>query len=202
VKLLRVLQEGEYEPVGGRTQRASFRLIAATNRDLRAAIEAGEFREDLYYRLNVIAVTSPPLRQRRDDVPLLVDHFLDVYAKKNGRPPITVERAALDRLTAYEWPGNVRELENVIERAVVLGRGQVLGVADLPDAVAQAEPKQDVLSFPVGTPLGEIEQQVIDATLRRTNGDKQLAAQLLGISARTIYRKVAEGRGEEDSGEP
>jgi two-component system response regulator HydG len=202
VKLLRVLQEGEYEPVGGKTQRASFRLIAATNRDLRAAIDAGEFREDLYYRLNVIAVTSPPLRQRRDDIPLLVEHFLDVYAKKNERTPLVVDRAALERLMAYDWPGNVRELENVIERAVVLGRGTMLVTEDLPDAVAQAEPKHDLLTFPVGTPLAEIEQRAIDATLHHTDGDKQLAAQLLGISARTIYRKVATDRDDEASREP
>src|SRR5689334_13891510 len=111
VKLLRVLQEGEYEPLAGQTQRASFRLIAATNRDLKAEVEAGRFREDLFYRLNVIAITCPTLAQRRDDIPLLVDHFLQVYCRKNNKPLLQVTREAMDRLTAYDWPGNVRELE-------------------------------------------------------------------------------------------
>ncbi|MEO0322984.1 MAG: sigma-54 dependent transcriptional regulator, partial [Myxococcota bacterium] len=190
VKLLRLLQQGEFEPLGGSTRRASFRLIAATNRDLRAAIEQGEFREDLYYRLNVIAVTAPPLRDRQGDVPLLVDHFLQLYCEKNGRAPMQVDREALDRLAAYDWPGNVRELENVVERAVVLAKGEVLSSADLPAAVAKAERTSEQLSFGMGTPLHEIERRVIHQTLAHTRGDKQLAAQLLGISARTIYRKV------------
>ncbi len=190
VKLLRVLQEGEYEPLGGNTRRADFRLVAATNRDLRAAVDAGEFREDLYYRLNVIAITSPPLRDRRDDIPLLVDHFLDVYCRKNGRPRLGITAAALDKLIAYDWPGNVRELENVVERAVVLAKNSVLGEEDLPTTVTAAEGRGDLMSFPVGTPLSEIERRVIQRTLAHTGGDKQLAAQLLGISARTIYRKV------------
>ena len=146
VKLLRVLQEGEYEPLGGRTEQAEFRLIAATNRDLRAAVDAGEFREDLYYRLNVIAVTSPPLRDRRDDIPLLVDHFLDVYGRKNGKAGLSFDRHALEQMTAYDWGGNVRELENVVERAVVLGKGAVIGVDDLPEHVAKAEPSGDTLA--------------------------------------------------------
>jgi DNA-binding NtrC family response regulator len=191
VKLLRVLQEGEYEPVGGKTQRADFRLIAATNRDLHAAVAQGDFREDLFYRLNVIAVTCPRLADRRDDVPLLVDHFLEAYCKKNGKARMTLHRDALDRLMAYDWPGNVRELENVIERAVVLSKGPIIHVDDLPDPVAQAERSSgEPLSFSLGTPLSEIERRTIHATLEHTGGDKQLAAQLLGISARTIYRKL------------
>jgi two-component system response regulator HydG len=197
VKLLRVLQEGEYEPLGGKTQRADFRLIAATNLDLSAAVERGEFREDLYYRLHVIAVTCPRLADRRDDIPLLVDHFLDAYCQKNGKPRMTVTREALDRLVAYHWPGNVRELENVIERAVVLSKGPTLGVEDLPESIARAERRGENLVFSIGTPLDEIERSAIQATLEHTRGDKQLAAQLLGISARTIYRKVGSGR--EDS---
>jgi two-component system response regulator HydG len=200
VKLLRVLQEGEYEPLGGRTQRADFRLLAATNRDLDAAVERGEFREDLYYRLNVIAVTCPRLAHRRDDIPLLVDHFLDAYCQKNGKARMSVSREALERLVAYEWPGNVRELENVMERAVVLGRGPQVTVDDLPAKVAQAEQRGDSLTFPVGTPLDEMERRVIQATLDHTRGDKQVAAQLLGISARTIYRRMGNQRDEEAEG--
>src|SRR5258706_8394051 len=114
VKILRVLQEGEYEPVGGHTVKADARIVAATNRDLGSEVEAGRLREDLYYRLNVIAVTAPPLRARREDVPLLVDHFLGLYAAKNGRARLVVSRGALDKMLDYPWPGNVRELENVV----------------------------------------------------------------------------------------
>ena len=194
VKLLRVLQEGEYEPLGGHTEKASFRLIAATNRDLRAAVDVGDFREDLYYRLDVIAVTSPPLRDRRDDIPLLVDHFLARYCEKNGKPTMKVTRSALDQLMAYDWPGNVRELENVIERAVVLSKTDTLTKEDLPTAISSAERRDEQMTFPLGTPLHEIERRVIHRTLTHTAGDKQLAAQLLGISARTIYRKLGAER--------
>jgi DNA-binding NtrC family response regulator len=196
VKILRVLQEGEYEPIGGNTVQSDARIIAATNRDLAAEVEAGRFREDLFYRLNVIALTAPPLRSRREDVPLLVDHFLGVYCKKNGRPRLTVPREVLGRLMDYAWPGNVRELENVIERAAVLCRGDVLKLEDLPDSVAQATaPAPDALSFPIGTPLDEVEMRMIRETLKHTQGDKPLAAQLLRISARTIYRKLGEAEG-------
>ena len=196
VKLLRVLQGGDYEPVGGTTKIANFRLIAATNRDLRAAVESGEFREDLYYRLNVIAVTSPPLRDRREDVPLLCDHFLAVYCEKNKKPPMSLEPQALEQLMAYDWPGNVRELENVMERAVVLGKSTTIALAALPEQIAEAEPVTDELRFPLGTPLATMERTAIRRTLEHTRGDKQLAAQLLGISTRTIYRKV--GRDEDE----
>jgi DNA-binding NtrC family response regulator len=193
VKLLRVLQEGEYEPLGGNTVKADVRIVAATNRDLLAEVQAGRFREDLYYRLNVIAVTAPPLRERREDIPLLVDHFVGLYAKKNGKVRLGVARAALDRLTDYGWPGNVRELENVIERAVVLSRADTLTEQDLPEAIAKAASVAPrALDFPVGTPLAEIELRVIRETLKHTKGDKSLAAQLLGISTRTIYRKLDE----------
>ncbi len=193
VKLLRLLQEGEYEPLGGRTRRADFRLICATNKDLRQLIAEHRFREDLYYRLHVIAITSPPLRDRQGDLPLLVDHFLEVYCRKNGKPRMDLSRDALEKLQDYTWPGNVRELENVIERAVVLSRGPTLTLADLPQQITEAEHRGADLSFSIGTPLEEIEMRVIRSTLEHTRGDKQLAAQLLGISARTIYRKLAEG---------
>jgi DNA-binding NtrC family response regulator len=192
VKLLRVLQEGEYEPLGGNTVRADVRIVAATNRDLLAEVGAGRFREDLYYRLNVIAVTAPPLRARREDVPLLVDHFLGLYCAKNARARLNPSRGALERMIDYPWPGNVRELENVIERAVVLSRsGDALTEQDLPDAIAHAAPAAPTaLAFEIGTTLDEIELRVIKETLRHTKGDKSVAAQLLGISTRTIYRKL------------
>jgi two-component system response regulator HydG len=196
VKLVRVLQEGEYEPLGGTTQRADFRLVAATNRDLKADVEAGHFREDLYYRLNVIAVTCPTLVQRREDIPLLCDHFLELYCGKNNKPLMSISRDALDKLMKYGWPGNVRELENAIERAVVLSKGDAIGVEDLPTAIDAAEHQSRDLIFPVGTPLEEIERRVIHATLEHTRGDKRLAAQFLGIATRTIYRKLEAERTE------
>jgi DNA-binding NtrC family response regulator len=198
VKLLRVLQEGEYEPVGGDTQRADVRIVAATNRDLRREVAEGRFREDLYYRLNVIAVTAPPLRARREDVPLLVDHFLGVYSQKNGKPRLIASKAALQHLVDHSWPGNVRELENVIERAVVLCRGEQLGLEDLPEHIARGEgtPIVGQITFSVGTTIEQMELVAIKETLRQVRGDKALAAQLLGISIRTIYRKLGESEGE------
>lgn len=191
VKLLRVLQEGEYEPLGGKTTQADVRIVAATNRDLLTEVTAGRFREDLYYRLNVIAITAPPLRARREDIPLLVDHFLGLYCAKNGRPRLQPTSKALERLIDYAWPGNVRELENVIERAAVLSRNDALTETDLPEHISSASPSSSSqLAFDIGTPLDEIELRVIRETLRHAKGDKSLAAQLLGISTRTIYRKL------------
>jgi DNA-binding NtrC family response regulator len=196
VKLLRVLQEGEYEPVGGTTVRTDARIVAATNRDLRGEVEAGRFREDLFYRLNVIAVTAPPLRSRPEDIPLLVDHFLTTYCQKNQRRVLQIPQAFMDRLMSHAWPGNVRELENVIERCVVLCRGDSLRIEDLPESIGESSERPSAaLSFPVGTALDEVERALIRQTLRHTNGDKSLAAQLLGISTRTIYRKLGEGEG-------
>jgi two-component system response regulator HydG len=193
VKILRVLQEGEYEPVGGHTVKSDARIIAATNRDLRAEVDGGRFREDLYYRLNVISVTAPPLRARREDVPLLVDHFVGLYCKKNARARLTIPADVLARLVDYSWPGNVRELENVIERAAVLCRGESVSLDDLPDAIARASaPAPSDLTFSIGTPLEEVELRMIKETLKHAQGDKPLAAQLLGISTRTIYRKLGE----------
>lgn len=197
VKLLRVLQEGEIERLGssGKTRRIDVRIIAATNVDLAGEVKAGRFREDLYYRLNVIPVNVPPLRDRRDDVPLLAQHFVQVYAEKNGKPINSCSPAALDRLVEYSWPGNVRELENAIERAVVLTRaGQSTIDEDaLPREIRDAAPgtaSATSLMFPIGMPLAEIEMRVIHETLRHTRGDKRLAATLLGIATRTIYRRL------------
>jgi two-component system response regulator HydG len=195
VKLLRVLQEGEIERLGasGRPRRIDIRLVAATNVDLAAEVKAGRFREDLYYRLNVIPVHVPPLRDRRDDVALLVQHFVQVYGGKNAKPITGCTQAALDKLVDYPWPGNVRELENAIERAVVLTRGTVIDEDALPrevrDSAAAGGPG---MTFAIGTPLHDIEMRVIRETLRHTRGDKRLAAKLLGIATRTIYRRLAE----------
>jgi two-component system, NtrC family, response regulator HydG len=175
------------------------RLCAATNQDLQRAVHEGRFREDLYYRLNVIAVQVPPLRDREGDVPLLAEHFLHLYCAKNSKQIGGFTRAALDRLAGHDWPGNVRELENVIERAVVLGRGNLITDEDLPrEVLGRSGHSADgrALVIPVGTPLDEIERRVIHETLRHTKGDKRLCAQLLGIATRTIYRKLESERGE------
>ncbi|MBI5516760.1 MAG: sigma-54-dependent Fis family transcriptional regulator [Deltaproteobacteria bacterium] len=198
VKLLRVLQEGEFEPLGGRTTRADVRVVTATNRDLEAEVKAGRFREDLFYRLHVIALTCPPLRARPGDVPLLVEHFVQVFAQRNNKGPFTVTPAALEKLSHYGWPGNVRELENTIERAVVLSRTATLDLEDLPRSIVEQERARSELVVPIGTALEEIERMVIRETLRTTQGDKRLTAQLLGIATRTIYRKLALERGAGD----
>ena len=201
VKLLRVLQEGEVERLGGRTLKVDLRLVAATNQDLRAAVREGRFREDLYYRLNVIAIPIPPLRDRREDVPLLAEHFLQLYAARNGRHLSGFSRVAADTLARHDWPGNVRELENTVERAVVLSRGSAIEIDDLPPEVRQGGLTGDgrTLSFAVGTPIEEIERRVIHATLAHVGGDKRLCAQLLGIATRTIYRRLEEERIEPES---
>jgi two-component system response regulator HydG len=194
VKLLRVIQEGEFEPLGGRTTRADVRIVAATNRDLQAEVGAGRFREDLYFRLNVIAMICPPLRARQGDVPLLIEHFLQIFGQRNAKGPFTVAKDAMEKLGDYSWPGNVRELENTIERAVVLSRSLQLGVTDLPRQIVEHERARSEIVVPIGEPLEEIERRVIRETLRATHGDKRLTAQLLGIATRTIYRKLAEER--------
>jgi two-component system response regulator HydG len=206
-KLLRVLQEGEIERLGG-TQaiKVDIRVVAATNRDLAAAVRDGKFREDLFYRLNVIQVVLPPLRDRVEDVGLLADHFIARASARNGKAVRGLTRAAVQALETYPWPGNVRELENALERAVVLSRGAELDVDDLPEAVRRASALRAAgaagavppalaldgrtLSVALGTTMEEIELRVIRETLRHTRGDKNLAAQLLGIATRTIYRKL------------
>ncbi len=203
VKLLRVLQEGEYERVGGtRTLEADCRILSATNRDLDRAVSEGRFREDLYYRLNVIRLRVPPLAERPEDVPLLAQFFLARYASKNRKDVAGFADEALDALSGYRWPGNVRELENVIERAVVLTRGPRVVLENLPEQVRQGRGARMVLSFRVGTPIKEMERSMIEATLRFAGGDKNLAANLLGITARTIYRREAEWARDEGGPEP
>jgi two-component system response regulator HydG len=190
-KLLRVLQSGEFERVGGtKTLKVDVRLVAATNADLAARVKERQFREDLYYRLNVIAIQLPPLRERREDIPLLAQHFLRRYAERNGKRIGGFTDEALDLLQAYAWPGNVRELENVIERAVILCRTDLLSPADLPETLAGTGEVGRHLVVSIGTPLEEVEDRLIGETLRYTKGDKTLAAKLLGIATRTIYRRM------------
>jgi two-component system response regulator HydG len=191
-KILRVLQEGEFERVGGtRTIRVDVRVVAATNQDLAQMVREKRFREDLYYRLNVITINVPPLRERREDVRLLAEHFLRIYAAKNNRRLEGFTDEALRRLEGHSWPGNVRELENVVERGVVLARGVQIDVTDLPDEIAGAAPlPEGVMTVRIGTPLAEVEKRLLEATLRATKNNKTLTARLLGIDVRTVARKL------------
>jgi two-component system response regulator HydG len=201
VKLLRVLQDGEYERVGGtETLHADVRTIAASNRDLEAEVAAGRFRQDLFYRLNVIRITIPPLRERIEDVPLLAQHFVARFAQKDRKDVSGIDADAIDAMCSYGWPGNVRELENALQRAVVLCRGDRITVDDLPKPVRGGGGRRR-LSFEVGTPLAQVERRMIEETLRYTNGDKNLAASLMGITARTIYRREAEWAGDKKEDE-
>jgi len=196
VKLLRFLQDGVVERLGG-TQpvQVDARIVAATNKDLAAEVKAGRFRDDLYYRLHVVSVRMPPLRERPEDVPLLASAFLRRLAEKNEKTVSGFTPAAMAALEAFPWPGNVRQLEHAVEHAVVLCRGEAIDVGDLPEAVRAASPRPastaaGTISLPVGTPMEEVERIVIRETLRHTRGDKNLAARILGIAARTIYRKL------------
>ena len=191
-----MLQEGEIERLGGSGPIAvDVRVVSATRRELPTEIAEHRFREDLYYRLNVVEVRIPPLASRREDVPLLADHFLRRFAMKNAKPLRGLSAEALQALEDYAWPGNVRELEHAIERAVVLAKGEVLDAGDLPESV-RTGPRGAAghVVIPIGTPMEEVERRLIHETLRHTGGDKTMAARLLGIAARTIYRKLERER--------
>jgi DNA-binding NtrC family response regulator len=194
-KLLRALQEREIRPVGA-TERVhiDLRIIAATNRDLESAIRTGAFRQDLYFRLNVVQIKLPPLRERKTDIPLLVHSFLEKFSDAQ-RPVRTISEDAMRRLMAYDWPGNVRELENAIERAVALGSGPILHVADLPSNLQQESDEHALRSDEFVT-LEELERRAILRALRETSGDKLAAARLLGIGKTTLYRKLKQYGGE------
>ncbi len=188
-KLLRALQEREVKPVGSTERRQiNVRIIAATNRDLDAAIRSGAFRQDLYFRLNVVQVKLPPLRDRKSDIPILVTAFLEKFSNPQG-PVRSISEDAMRRLIAYDWPGNVRELENAIERAVALGSGPILHLPDLPSNLpyptTERVPEKDEI-----LPLEELERRAILRTLRETGGDKLSAARMLGIGKTTLYRKL------------
>ena len=191
VKLLRVLQEGEFERLGGtKVLRSNVRIISATNVNLENAIKQKRFREDLYYRLNVITMNMPPLRERREDIPLLISHFLKIYQEKNNKVVDGISEDVLDILTDYQWPGNVREIKNIIERAVVLTQDRIITQKDLPVNISKEKAEERKLTIPFGMPLREIEKKIIIETLRRSKGDKEITANLLGITPRTIYRKM------------
>ncbi len=193
IKLLRVLQEGEFERVGGnKTIRVNIRIIAASNRDLQEAVKRGVFREDLYYRLNVVNIKLPPLRDRRDDIPFLVNFFIEKYNQKYHMKVKGISQKAMNLLTDYQWTGNVRELENTIESILVINSPEVIDLQHLPQEMRDFKERPGMISIKIGTPLDEVEKEMLIQTLRATKGNKRKAAQLLGINVRTIHRKMEE----------
>jgi DNA-binding NtrC family response regulator len=192
-KLLRVLQEQEFERVGGsETVRVDVRLITATNRDLEGLVAEGTFREDLYYRLNVVSIHVPPVRERVEDIPALTAHFLRTFAGRWGKPVPEVTAEALALLCRYPWPGNVRELQHVAESMLVLSRGGPITAADLPPAVGGGERSVDPGERASNASLRELERQAIARTLVATGGNKRKASEILGIGLKTLYRKIQE----------
>lgn len=195
VKLLRVLESRSFERVGGtETVKVDVRLIAATNRDLRKMVAEKSFREDLFYRLSVVNLELPPLRERREEIPVLIHRFIAEFARDNQREVDGIEPDALARLVHYNWPGNIRELRNCIECMVVLAKGRKLSVADIPENIREARPvvpEEKTKELPVGT-FEATERELIEKALAECNGNRTAAAKLLGISRRTLHRRLAE----------
>ncbi|MDE6720073.1 MAG: sigma-54 dependent transcriptional regulator, partial [Treponemataceae bacterium] len=200
IKLLRVLQEKKFERVGGQsTIEVDVRVIAATNRNLEEEVKAGRFREDLYYRLNVVRINVPPLRERKDDIPLLVNHFLKEFegeANDLGKSITGIDNRARDALYKYDWPGNIRELRNCIESAVVMCSGNEITLEDLPPSISNAGAAESV-SIPLGSTLDEAERIMITQTLASAKGNKSRAAEILGIGRKTLQRKLDSFQGGE-----
>jgi two-component system, NtrC family, response regulator AtoC len=197
VKLLRVLQEREFERLGGtKTLKVDVRVVAATNQDLRAALEQGTFREDLYYRLNVVPISIPPLREHKEDIPYLADFFLERFARDSGKKFSGITPAAMKALTDFHWPGNVRELENIIERAVVMAAGAKIDAGDIHLDVAPLKPLASSNGsaapfLPEGMMLEQYEDELIKEALRRAGGNKSQAARLLGLSRNALRYRLA-----------
>ena len=194
VKLLRILQEREFERLGSNTTRhTDVRVVAATNQDLRAALEQGTFREDLYYRLNVVPLNIPPLRDRKQDIPFLANHFIQKLAPDSGSQVESMTDAAMEKLMGYHWPGNVRELENVIERSLVLCRGKQLDAGDIKLESAPRPRGQNETHFlPEGMTLDQYEQELIREALRRADGNKSQAARLLGLTRNALRYRLTQ----------
>jgi len=190
-KLLRALENRKVMPVGG-TQEidVDVRLVAATNRDLASEVHEKRFRDDLYYRLKVVELRLPPLRERPEDIPLLVRYFIDRIAKENGRPTRDITHEALESLCAYDWPGNVRELRNLLESIIVLSVREQIELPDLPEHISKVKPARDVIQ--PGMTIAEIEKEAIRRTLEQTGGRRGETAEILGISVRTLHRKIKE----------
>ncbi len=193
VKLLRVLQERSFERVGGEeTLHVDVRIISATNLDLKAEIDKGNFREDLYYRLNVISIIVPTLKERKEDIPLFISNFLSEFCLENNKVINEITPKAKNALINYEWPGNVREMRNILESAVILSKNQIIDIHDLPAYIANVDDSENVLKLNIPSKIEEIEKKAIIATLKITNGNKSKASELLGITRKTLQNKLAE----------
>jgi two-component system response regulator HydG len=190
-KILRVLQEREFEAVGGmKTIKVDVRIIAATNKDLAEELKKGKFRDDLYYRLNVVPITIPPLREHTDDIPLLAEHFLRIYSEKNKRKIKGFGTGVMDVFIGYSWPGNVRELENIVERTVIMTREDTITLGDLPAGITGPQREKD--RTPPPTSLRDVERETILKTLHQTGGNRTQAARILGITRKTLQNKIRE----------
>lgn len=190
-KLLRVIEDGRIRRLGGSAEVVvDVRVIASTNRDLDTAIREGRFREDLYYRLNVFLVELPALAERRDDIALLVEHFLQQIAPPEGKTVAGVEAEALELMKSYRWPGNVRQLRNVIERALIVTRGPLIGVADLPAELRRGGAASGAFEIRLGASLDEVERELIKRTIEYAGGNKSRAAEILGVSLKTLYNRL------------
>jgi transcriptional regulator with PAS, ATPase and Fis domain len=203
VKLLRVLQDREIRPVGSdRTTKVDVRVIAATNKDLAQEVERGGFREDLFYRLQVIPIIMPPLRERRSDIPLLVEHFLEKQNRKRPDHPVQISDETMVHLWEYDWPGNVRELENLLERMVILSEDSLIRVEHLPSNIRSfisekriPKPTLSENGLDLNSAVEEFENRLIEEALRRTKGNKQAAARLLGLKRTTLVAKLRRRKG-------
>jgi len=192
-KILRVLQEKEFETVGGtKTISVDVRIIAATHKELEVEVKAGRFREDLFYRLNVVPITIPSLRNKKEDIPLLAEHFLKMYTEKNNTDIKTIDPRVMDALVRYPWPGNVRELENIVERMVIMSRGDRILFEDLPPDFKTLQNGEEEGSNLIGSSLKEIEREVILKTLEQTKGNRTRAALVLGVTRKTLQNKIKE----------
>ena len=192
VKLLRVLQERSFERLGGeKTLQVDVRLVAATNRNLKDEVDRGRFREDLYYRLNVVHLDVPPLRERKEDIPLLIAHFLQTYNERNKRSVEGFTSRAKAAMLNYDWPGNIRELGNCVESTVVLATDKTIHLEDLPAAIRNAG-SEERLTIPVGTTMAQAEKEIILATIAHCGGNKSKAAEVLGLARKTLHRKLQE----------
>ncbi len=192
VKLLRVLQEGEFERVGGtQTLKTDVRIIAASNRRLDQLVREGKFREDLYYRLKVVEIDLPPLRERRDDIPLLIEHFLEEFSRYYGKPKAAVQPRAMAALQAFAWPGNVRQLRNAVEGVVVMTDGEIT-MRSLPDEIRADPGTPAYVRIPAGASLKEAERDLIRAALIQNGGNRAKTARILGLGRKTLYRKMEE----------